>query len=194
MYTWLVLYWLIFGLLHSVLATGWCKRSFEKMLGANFRYYRFGYSVFALVSLSLVLLYHFSLPFQPAWHTPSYLRWAGGALALGGTWIMWVCIRKYFFYLSGIDIFYPGKKVPAHLETGGLHRYVRHPLYSGTLLMAWSVMVIFPYWNNLITCIMITLYTWVGAVFEERKLQQEFGEAYTRYRHRVPMLIPYKVL
>jgi protein-S-isoprenylcysteine O-methyltransferase Ste14 len=36
----------------------------------------------------------------------------------------------------------------------------------------------------------LTLYLILGAIYEERKLVREFGEQYTRYQERVPMLIP----
>lgn len=104
---------------------------------------------------------------------------------------MLVCMWQYFFYLSGIDVFFPRLSITAKLETKGLHRYVRHPLYFGTLLMLWSVFFLFPSWPNFITCTMITLYTWIGTVLEEQKLQKEFGELYVRYQQQVPMLIPF---
>jgi protein-S-isoprenylcysteine O-methyltransferase Ste14 len=44
--------------------------------------------------------------------------------------------------------------------------------------------------NSLTVYIGATIYTLVGAYFEERKLLQDFGEAYAEYRRRTPMLIP----
>jgi protein-S-isoprenylcysteine O-methyltransferase Ste14 len=76
------------------------------------------------------------------------------------------------------------------LEQGGLHRYVRHPLYFGTLLFIWSLFFIYPYLNNLLACIVITGYTVFGAMLEEKKLVAEFGEKYVDYKKQVPMLIP----
>jgi protein-S-isoprenylcysteine O-methyltransferase Ste14 len=37
----------------------------------------------------------------------------------------------------------------------------------------------------------LTVYILIGALFEERKLLREFGEAYAEYRRRTPMLIPW---
>jgi protein-S-isoprenylcysteine O-methyltransferase Ste14 len=37
----------------------------------------------------------------------------------------------------------------------------------------------------------LTVYVLIGTVLEERKLVLEFGEAYERYQHEVPMLIPF---
>jgi protein-S-isoprenylcysteine O-methyltransferase Ste14 len=76
------------------------------------------------------------------------------------------------------------------LEQGGLHRYVRHPLYFGTLLFVWALFFVFPYLNNLLACIIITIYTLIGATLEEKKLVKQFGEQYISYKRQVPMLIP----
>jgi protein-S-isoprenylcysteine O-methyltransferase Ste14 len=35
-----------------------------------------------------------------------------------------------------------------------------------------------------------TVYIIVGAIFEERKLKREFGQAYEKYKADTPMLIP----
>lgn len=113
-----------------------------------------------------------------------------GILVIAGVAIMLVCIRKYFFYLSGIDALLD-KSAPAVLQLDGMHQYVRHPLYFGTLLFAWAVFFWDPYMNNLVSCICITLYTWIGTWFEEKKLLREYGEAYREYRQKVPALLPH---
>jgi protein-S-isoprenylcysteine O-methyltransferase Ste14 len=82
------------------------------------------------------------------------------------------------------------KEVGGVLETGGLHRYVRHPLYLGTLLLIWSLFLFFPLLSNLLGCMAITLYTLAGIRLEERKLLLRFGSMYADYCKRTPMLIP----
>lgn len=191
MYTYLILYWGLFGVSHSVLAAGWCKRFFQRIMGRGYRYYRFFYSVFALLSLVLILGYQYSIPSRALWRVNWPAGIIAGILALAGLLIMIVCILKYFSYLSGIDVFFPGDKKAAHLETDGLHRFVRHPLYFGTLLTIWSFFFLFPIMSNLLACIMITLYTCIGTLFEEQKLVDEFGADYTQYQQEVPMLIPF---
>ena len=36
------------------------------------------------------------------------------------------------------------------------------------------------------------LYLFVGSKLEERKLEQQFGEAYRSYQRNVPMLFPFR--
>jgi protein-S-isoprenylcysteine O-methyltransferase Ste14 len=48
-------------------------------------------------------------------------------------------------------------------------------------------------WNILAFAIGLTLYTLIGSRFEERKLIQEFGQAYIDYRKVTPWIIPIKL-
>ena len=70
----------------------------------------------------------------------------------------------------------------------GLYRFVRHPLYTAGLVIIWLMPVMTC--NLLALNIGLTLYVLIGAVYEERKLLKEFGQAYAAYRQRTPMLIP----
>ena len=74
------------------------------------------------------------------------------------------------------------------LVTGGLYRFVRHPLYTFSLLILWlspSMTV-----NTFIVCAALTIYVLIGIIFEERKLLREFGQKYEDYKSVTPMLIP----
>ena len=74
------------------------------------------------------------------------------------------------------------------LVTHGLYRFVRHPLYTFSLLILWlSPKVTI---NSFIVYLALTLYVLVGAFFEERKLLREFGQEYAKYRSVTPMLMP----
>lgn len=98
-------------------------------------------------------------------------------------------ILKYFKLLSGVRTLYeanPSKE----LKLDGIHHYVRHPLYLGTLLFIWGLVFVFPMLSNLIAVIIITGYVLIGIRLEEKKLLDEFGSAYRDYISRVPKLIP----
>ena len=72
--------------------------------------------------------------------------------------------------------------------TSGLYGWVRHPLYTGGLLLIWlmPVMTI----NFLTLFILLTIYLIVGAKSEEERLIHEFGDDYREYQKTVPMLLP----
>lgn len=193
-YLYLIAWWMLFGITHSLFAASWWKRRMQAVLGRRFAYYRLSYSLFSFVLLGWIVWYELQLPAVWLWRPALYWQWIAALGAAAGLLIMLYCIRRYFFNLSGIDVLLPARQRRQELETGGLHRYVRHPLYFGTLLTVWSCWLIWPELAYGISCVMVTLYTCIGTVWEERKLRQEFGVVYEAYRQRVPMLLPIKWL
>jgi protein-S-isoprenylcysteine O-methyltransferase Ste14 len=61
------------------------------------------------------------------------------------------------------------------LVTDGLHRLVRHPLYTTSLIVLYlaSPMSL----NGLAFAVSCNVYFFIGVFFEERKLVREFGDA-----------------
>jgi protein-S-isoprenylcysteine O-methyltransferase Ste14 len=188
-YLLLVFAWLLFGVVHSLFAAGALKRVAMRLMKRYNTYYRIFYSLLATIMFAWVLHTHFSITDPILWRPPLIEEIVAGILVIAGFAIMLVCIRKYFFYLSGLDALLK-KNEPDVLQLNGMHQYVRHPLYFGTLLFVWAVFLGYPYMNNLVSCICITLYIWIGIWFEEKKLLLEYGEAYRDYRQRVPALLP----
>ena len=187
----LIACWILYGVLHSVFAAVWFKKIVESLVGPrNFRYYRLCYNFFAALTLIALLGFQFSIPstrlFDPSWPVLAFSILCG----VGGLSIMASCIRKYFANLSGIDVLTDKQQTPV-LEQDGLHAYVRHPLFSGTLLFVWSLFFIFPLLSNLLASVILTVYTLIGLVFEEKKLVEEFGESYKTYSKTTPRLIPF---
>lgn len=77
------------------------------------------------------------------------------------------------------------------LVVKGPYRYVRHPLYSGVLLMAAGLWLVFDYTLLLVTTILLLLwFNFVVAPFEERELTVLFGKAYSDYARNTPRFIP----
>lgn len=186
----LIILWLLFGFLHSAMATSVFKSRMERLMGKQYKYYRLLYSLFNFVFLTLILLYNFTIPPFFLWQNPGWLKLIFGGLTITGFGFMVVLMRKYFFDLSGIDVFFPGKKSSGKLELGGLNRFVRHPLYSATLLFTAGFFLLQPTLANLISAASIFIYTYVGIFFEERKLLKSFGKAYEEYALQCPKLVP----
>jgi methanethiol S-methyltransferase len=186
----IVIFWLLFGLWHSVFAAPVVKRKAEKWMGSYYSWYRPVYSIIAFVQTALILVYQFSIESKYLWQNGPGASSVFTVFALAGLVVMAISVKKYFFNLSGIQVLYKKKNAPV-LETGGLHEYLRHPLYGGTLLFAWSVFLIFPMLSYLLTCITMTAYTLVGIQLEEKKLENLFGQQYRVYKNNVPMIIPF---
>ena len=73
----------------------------------------------------------------------------------------------------------------------GAYRFVRHPLYLGTLLMIWSCPNLTS--DRLLHNILWTIWIVVATILEEGNLKYTFGEAYSKYQKQVPMLIPFQI-
>ena len=76
----------------------------------------------------------------------------------------------------------------ARLVTSGWYRVVRHPLYLLLLLFLLSNPVMTVRW--LILILFSAVYCTVGALLEERRLLQQFGDHYRLYQKQVPFMIP----
>ena len=158
-------------------------------MGRQFKFYRFYYTMFAFVSFAVVMSYTFTIDSSRIFENHSAINIAGTIVTLSGFIIMSICIHKYFIRLSGIKTLLENTS-DQELMITGIHKYVRHPLYSGTFIFIWGLLSLYPYWSLLIADSIITIYTLIGLQLEEQKLEKEFGEKYTMYKNQVPMLIP----
>jgi protein-S-isoprenylcysteine O-methyltransferase Ste14 len=73
----------------------------------------------------------------------------------------------------------------------GPYRFVRHPIYSGLLLMALGTAMLRAWISEFVFCAVLLLAFWLKLRAEERLLTRHFPEAYARYRARVRALIPF---
>lgn len=160
------------------------------ILGKSFRFYRFYYSVFATVSLILIISLQIGIDSPPLWESTIAVNVFAILVGTAGIAIMLACMKKYISAISGIKAFSRKQNPATVLQTDGLHSYTRHPLYFGTLLFIWSLFLLFPLVSNLIACALISVYTVAGIHIEERKLVSEFGGRYKAYARKVPMLVP----
>lgn len=181
--------WVLYCAVHSLLAGLRVKAYFEKRLGKAFRHYRLAYTVFAFVSLVLILWYQLALRSFYLFSPTSVSDVAGAVVAISGLLLMAVCIKKYFLNLSGLKSLVREETKPLLVITG-VHRYMRHPLYLGTFLFIWGLFGLFPSASLMISNIIITVYTLLALEWEEQKLLHQFGDRYRKYQKRVPKLIP----
>jgi len=185
----LAILWTAFCVLHSVLAGIPVKRRLQARLGKNYKHYRLAYTLFAFATLAAVVLYQVGMERRLLFEPATAVRAAGALVSGTGFLLMMICIRKYFMGLSGLRSLFEERPTP-ELIISGVHRFVRHPLYLGTFVFLWGLLLIFPYASLLLSNTVITVYTLLGIRLEEQKLIGEFGESYRRYRREVPMLIP----
>jgi len=76
------------------------------------------------------------------------------------------------------------------LIQSGPYRFVRHPIYSGFLLLFLGSAVMIGEWRGLLSIAIVFISFWRKLRLEEAWLGQHFGPAYQQYRQRTKALIP----
>ena len=187
---WLVIAVLIWGVIHSLTASLGAKESVRRTLGdAGTRYYRLAYNIFSIISFAPILWLMVILPDRVLYRIPApwiYFSLAGQIAAV--VLLAVGVLQTDPLAFVGLRQLFEGEKRTSQLVIHGLYRWVRHPLYSAGLLFIWLTPVMTR--NSLVVMIAATVYIIVGAFYEERKLEREFGAAYTEYKATTPMLIP----
>ncbi|HUE99881.1 MAG TPA: isoprenylcysteine carboxylmethyltransferase family protein [Anaerolineales bacterium] len=186
---WLILTIVLWGIVHSLLASMGFKTFLRRALGDGFmKLYRLLYNIFAVISIAPVLYLMVSLPDKVLYQFPArwnYLMLAGQALS---ALLLFVAVLQTdLLSFAGLRQLIEEEK-RGNLVTTGLYRSVRHPLYTFSLLVLWfsPTMTI----NSFIIYVSLTIYVLIGIFFEERKLLREFGQEYADYKSSTPMLLP----
>jgi len=194
-YVVLISLWGAWCFLHSFMitsaVTGFVRKRFERA----YRYYRIFYNFTALTTLVPVLVYSFSIRGLPVFRWEGPFRIIQGLLVLSSLVLFIGGAGRYdlprFIGIRQVreDSACGVLTEDCRLDTGGILGIVRHPWYSGGILIVWA--------GNLdvtaiLTNLVITGYFLIGAFIEEQKLLAEFGEEYLDYRRRVSMFFPFK--
>jgi methanethiol S-methyltransferase len=188
------MYWLIatiaaWGTVHSGLASLGMKTYVRDHVGHGlWRGYRLAYNAFSVITFAPILILVRVLPDRPIYSVSSpwlYLMLAGQAVAV--VLLVIALLQTDTASFVGLRQILEGER-PSQLVTTGFYRWVRHPLYLFGLVILWLTPVMTL--NLLIAYASLTLYLFVGAMFEERKLEREFGAQYAEYKRRTSMIVP----
>jgi protein-S-isoprenylcysteine O-methyltransferase Ste14 len=83
----------------------------------------------------------------------------------------------------------PLPKQRGQLITTGLYSYVRHPIYSGLLLLSLGVVLDAGWWPQAVVALMLFLLLRIKAQFEESLLRKTYPQ-YASYAAKTPMFFP----
>ena len=76
----------------------------------------------------------------------------------------------------------------------GLYKYVRHPSYTGALIIFIGLGLALQSWAAVITLTLLFIIAYGYRIYvEEKALISELGEPYIEYKKRTKRLIPYMV-
>jgi protein-S-isoprenylcysteine O-methyltransferase Ste14 len=71
-----------------------------------------------------------------------------------------------------------------------VYSVVRHPIYSGDIVLAWGIFFYWPLLKVFISAIWLTIVLFSWMRIEEKVLEEKFGPEYRDYKNKVPMVIP----
>jgi len=187
----LALAWVAYALLHSVLASFAVKAWFARRWPAAAPWYRLGFNVVAAITALPLAWAIYAIDGEPLWRWSGALWWLANGLAAAAIVGFLVSTRAY-----DMDEFLGLRQIREHdratadregFTLSVFHRFVRHPWYCFGLVIVWTRDTNAAW---LVSAIAITLYFAIGSWFEERKLIAIHGDAYRRYREKVPALVP----
>lgn len=179
--------WLVFGILWRLLRVWKIRQADSSQTKPYGRLPRTSFYLILGTSVSVSRWMH-----QSAWLL-SPMRLASANLlgmfvfltGLGfAIWARWL-LRE--FWSASEAVIRPGHQI----IVVGPYRLVRHPIYTGEILMALGTGIWAADWVLvLLLAGGLTLYNLYRARTEELLLVEAFGTAYRQYQHDVPMIIP----
>lgn len=186
----------IFALSHSLTADPKLKYWVQQQMGerAYQGWYRLLYNLVSVITLAPIMVV--------IWRTGSIIYAVPADMALLFTVCQFIGSIGLVISLLQIDLlrfaglaqviaYFRGESLPLppeKLQTGGLYRLVRHPLYFFSLLSIWFISPMTD--TMLVFNIAATLYFVFGSLIEERRMLRYFGDEYRDYQARVAWLIP----
>jgi len=172
----------LFAMQHSVMARQGFKRWWTRIVPESLE--RSTYVLFA--SLALILLFWQWQPMLGViWSVESVpLAMMLQGLALAG----WILSGAASVLIDHASLFGLTEAKDVPFRTPGLYKYVRHPIYSGSLIAFWVTPRMTA--GHLLFAASMTAYIFIGMFFEERDLVRRFGASYERYKKAVPMIVP----
>ena len=181
----LVLGWFVYFFTHSLLAANSVKELFGKFLGKSFRFYRLGYVIFSSLGLLLLLFWNANISTDHLFNHEGAARYLSLVFAAFGVIVIKISFRSY-----RLSEFIGMSTSEEPFTTKGILSSIRHPIYSGTILIVVGYWLFNPTIPTSASVICILVYLPIGIYLEERKLIKQFGERYVQYKRDVPALIP----
>lgn len=187
----------LFGVLHSLAACkpvkDWIKRQVGTRVYEGF--YRLAYNVFAVFSLLPFAILLLFFPGVTIWQMDGVVALVFRALQVVGLIGLVVSLLQIdlgrFSGFSQLRAYLANEPLPLPaepLQTDGIYRLMRHPLYVFSLLVIWFQ----PTMTEALLAFNLgaTAYFLLGSRLEERRLIAVFGDEYRAYRRSIGWMFP----
>jgi protein-S-isoprenylcysteine O-methyltransferase Ste14 len=163
--------------------------------------YRHRYAVHTIVYILGFCAYFIPSQRDPAWITLTPVLRKTGIFSFSSASLalliaaflvaaIGAALRTWGSSYLGAGVVEDGSMHGNRILADGPYRYLRNPLYLGTILHTLAISLLMPSYGALFTVVAITLLQFRLIAVEEPFLQQQLGEAYLEYKRRVPRILP----
>jgi protein-S-isoprenylcysteine O-methyltransferase Ste14 len=189
MYIKLIIGWTVYFFIHSLLASNRVKRFAEQNIPTIFTYYRIIFNLIAVAGLLIMVNITLSdrkllFDINSAIKIISFILFFSGLTVLG-------IASKTFDLKEFIGLKKHQLNAQNKLVTKGIYKYVRHPLYTGTILVTVGCFLYLPTLSVMVFLVLTFIYIEIGSRLEEQKLIEEFGNDYIEYCKTVKRYFPF---
>lgn len=148
-----------------------------------------------------ILLYSFYDPFLAGARKSELTAWVATfflpqtVYATNSSFIEFIRYGEYLFYIGLAGFFvsaapvYWAKFRRKGMVSGFIYAYIRHPQYLFFMLSAFGLLFIWPRMMMLVLFLIMSVFYFYLAKFEERRMQAQYPE-YSAYMRRTAMFIP----
>ncbi len=152
------------------------------------------YRFFAFAGIAWLLVYRVGY-----WHdnSTSPHQLMSTVLMFLSLWMVIVSVFEFRLRGGQRDIDRPPENFAfentGQLVTTGIYQYIRHPMYTSLLLVAWGIFLKQFTWFGLMVVAGVSLALYLAARIEERENRAFFGEAYERYCRSSKLFLPFLI-
>lgn len=118
--------------------------------------------------------------------TSEWLLIVGGVLAVAGVVVVGLAFARLGRALTPTPVPLPG----AGLRTDGIYGRVRHPIYSGILLIAIGIVVAIGSWWTCAWLVVLVVFFIIKSRWEDRLLAEAYGTDWQEWAAHTGGLIP----
>lgn len=194
-----VLLFLLFGITHTITASNEVKKKLVEKIGDKIAFYRIFYNFASIIFFIAIyevspkpdkVIYDLIFPYDIVMFVIQIL------CVFGLLWTLKYINGKEFLGISQIQRYLNGTYDTTELDEHktlvikGPYKFSRHPVYLFSILFLLARPTMDIFYAVFLSCIII--YFYIGSIYEERKLVEQFGETYVNYRKNVSRIFPIK--
>jgi len=197
----IIFLFLLFAVPHSLLAAFDVKKRLTERIGDKIAFYRLFYNISSIILFIAVyylfpkpsiLIYDLQFPYDILIFAVQFLGvigffWAGSYVDL-----------KEFLGVKQVIRYYKGEYKTEDLDEyhklilEGPFKMSRHPIYFFSIIILGFRPAMDLFYLMFFIC--LTIYFYVGSIYEEKSLVKRYGTNYLQYREDVPRIIPNPLL